>query len=132
MAMGMEMDTEGMIDMTVDQIIEETIIDKTAETKGTGIETQVKTAIGLGPDIEIIPGTALGMGPTTETKVGIETNQAVEMQGKGSEQFQEIWIEKIGPLQGLDLAPMLTQTGIDLDALDVVNMIILQENALML
>ena len=34
----------------------------------------------------------------------------------------ETGIEKIGPLQGLDLAPVLTQTGIDLDALDVVNM----------
>ena len=39
LAMGMEMDIEGMIDMTVGQIIEETIIDKTVETKGTGIET---------------------------------------------------------------------------------------------
>ena len=41
--------------------------------------------VGLGPDIEIIPGTALGMGPTTETKVGIETDQAVEMKEKGPE-----------------------------------------------
>ena len=51
MAMGMEMDIEGMIEITVDQITEETIIDTIAETKGTGIEAQVKTAIGLGPDI---------------------------------------------------------------------------------
>ena len=72
------------------------------------------------------------MGPTTEIKVGIETDQAVEMKDKGPEQLQEIRIEKIGPPQGLDLAPMLTQTGIDLDALDVVNMIILQGNALLL
>ena len=32
MAMSMEMDIEGMIDMTVDQIIEETIIGKIMET----------------------------------------------------------------------------------------------------
>ena len=87
MAIGMEMDTEGMVDITIDQIIEETIIDNTMETKDTGIEAQVKTVIGLGPDIEIIPGTALGMGPTIETKVGIETDQAVEMKDKGTEQF---------------------------------------------
>ena len=54
------------------------------------------------------------------------------MKDKGPDQFPEIGIEKIGPLQGLDLAPVLTQTGIDLDALDVVNMIILQGNALTL
>ena len=125
MAMGMEMD---IVEMTVDKIIEGTIIDKTTETKGTGIETQVKTVVGLGQDIEVTPGITLGMGPTTETKVGIEIDQAVEMKDKGPEQNQEIGIERIGPVQGLDLAPMLIQT--DLDALDVVNMIILQENAL--
>ena len=88
--------------------------------------------VGLGQDIEVTPEITLGMSPTTEVKVGIEIDQAVEMRDKGPEQFQEIEIEKIGPLQDLDLPPMLTQTGIDLDALDVVSMIILQENALTL
>ena len=83
--------TEGMIDMTVDQIIEETISDKTTETKGIGIEAQVKIVIGQGEDLEIIQKTALGIGPTIETKVDtgtyhtietreeVETDQSVEM-----------------------------------------------------
>ena len=83
MAMGMEMDIEGMIDMTVDQIIEEIIIGKTVETKGTEIEAQVKTAVGRGADIEIIPGITSVMGLIIETRVGIEIDQAVEMKDKG-------------------------------------------------
>ena len=43
------------------------------------------------------------------------------MKDKGPEQNLEIGIEKIGPLQDLDLVPMLIQTGIDSDALGVVN-----------
>ena len=39
--------------------------------------------------------------------------------------------EKLGPLQDLDLVLVSTQTGIDLDAIDVVSMTIVQENALM-
>ena len=113
MVMGMEMDIEGMIDMTVDQTIEEIIIDKTMETKGTEIDAQVKTAICLGQDIEIIQGTIIRMGPTIEIKVGIEIDQAVVMTDKGLEQLQGIGMEKIGPLQGLDLVPMLAQIGID-------------------
>ena len=35
MAMGMEIDIEGI---TVDKIIEETVIDKSTETKGIGME----------------------------------------------------------------------------------------------
>ena len=127
LAMGMEMNIEGI---TVDKIIEEKIIDKIVETKGIGIEAQVKTMVGLGKYIEVTPEITLGPIPATEVKVGIEIDQAVEMKDKGPEQFQEIGIEKIGPLQGLDLVPMLIQTGIDLDALDVANMIILQGNAL--
>ena len=102
MVMGMEMATEGMIDMTVDQIIEETIIDKIAETKGIGIEVQVKTVVGPGQDIETIQGTTIGMSPTTEIKAGIKTGQAVERMDKGPGQLQEIGIEKISPLKGLD------------------------------
>ena len=49
----MEMAVEGMIDMTVDLIIEETIIDRTEEIKGTGIKGQVKTTAGLSQDIEV-------------------------------------------------------------------------------
>ena len=128
MAMGMEMNIEGI---TVDKIIDETIIDKIAETKGIGIEAQVKTVVGLGKDIEITLEITLGMGPTTEVKVGIEIDLGVEMKDKGSEQNPETGIEQVGPLQDLDLVPMLIQTGIYLDALDVVNMIILQENVLM-
>ena len=122
------MDIEGI---TVDKIIEETIIDKITETKGIGIEAQVKTAVGLGKDIEVTLEITSGMGPTTEVKVGIEIDLAVEMKDKDPEQNPETGIEKVGPLQDLDLVPMLIQTGIDLDTLDVVNMIILQENALM-
>ena len=128
MAVGMEMDIEGI---TVDKAIEEIIIDKITETKGIRIEAQVKTMVGLGPDIEVTPEITLGMGPTIEVKVGIETDVAVEMKDKVPEQNPETGIEKVGPLQDLDLVPVLIQTGIDLDALDVVNMIILQENALM-
>ena len=123
MTMGMEMNIEGI---TVDKIIEETIIDKIAETKGIGIEGQVKTMVDLGPDIEVTPEITLGMGPTTEAKVGIEIDLAVEMKDKGPQQNPETRIEKVGSLQDLDLVPMLIQTGIDLDALDVANMIILQ------
>ena len=68
MAMGMEMDIEGI---TVDKIIEETIIDKSTETKGIEIEAQVRTTVGLGKDIEVTPEITLGMGPTTEVKEGI-------------------------------------------------------------
>ena len=128
MDMDMEMDIE---EITVDQIIEETIIDKIAEIKGTGIEAQVKTTVGLGQDIEVTPEITLGMGPIIEAKVGIEIDLAVEMKDKGPEQNQETGIEKVDPLQGPDLVPVLIQIGIDLDAIDVVNMIILQENALM-
>ena len=116
---------------TVDKIIEETIIDNIAETKGVGIEAQVKTTVGLGKDIEVTPEVTLGPIHTTEVKVGIEIDQAVEMKDKGPEQFQEVGIKKIGPLQGLDLVPMLIQTGKALGPLDVVNMNIWQENALM-
>ena len=125
----MEMATDRI---TVDKIIEETVTDKTMETKGIGIEVQVKTMVGLGKDMEAILEITSEIGPTTEVKVGIEIGLAVERKDKGPEQNPETGIEKIGLLQDLDLVPMLIQTGIDLDALDVVNMTILQENALML
>ena len=104
MVIGMEMNIEGI---TVDKIREETIIDKIAETKGIGIEAQVKTTVGLGQDIEIIQGTTLGMGPTTDVKVGIEIDLAVEMKDKGPGQNPETGIEKVGPLQDLDLVSVL-------------------------
>ena len=126
--MGMEMAIEGI---TVHKIIEETITDKTVVTKVIGIEALVKTVVGLGKDIEAIPGITSEIGHTTEVKVGIEIGLAVERKDKGPEQNPETEIEKIGLLQDLDLVPMLIQTGIDLDALDVLNMTILQENALM-
>ena len=95
------------------------------ETKGTKIEAQVKTTVGLGQDIEVTLEITLGMGPTTEVRAGIEIDLAIEMKDKGLEQFQETGIEKVGPLQDLDVVCMLIQTGIDSDALDVVNMITL-------
>ena len=71
----------------------------------------------------------------TEVKVGIETGPVVERKDNGQEQNLEIEIEtgreKVGPPQDLDLVPVLIQTGIDLDAIDVVSMITLQENVLM-
>ena len=127
---GMEMAIE---EITIPKTIEETIIDKTVVTKGTGIgiEVQVKTMVGLDKDIEVTLEITSDIGHTTEVKVGIEIGLAVERKDKGPEQNLETETEKVGPLQDLDLVPMLIQTGIDLDALDVVNMIILQENALM-
>ena len=106
MIMGMEMATEGIIDMTVDHIMEETIIDKTVETKGIGIEAQVKTAVGLGQDIEAILEITRGTSPTTRVKVEIEIDLAVKMKDKGPGQNPEIEIEKIGPLQGQDPVPL--------------------------
>ena len=65
----------------------------------------------------------------------IETGLVVERKDKDQEQNLEIGIEagkeKVGPLQDLDLVLMSIQTGIDLDAIDVVNMTTLQENVLM-
>ena len=87
--------------------------------------------VGLGKDIEAIPEITSEIGHTTEVKVGIEKGLAEERKDKGPEQNPETEIEKIGLLQDLDLVPMLIQTGIDLDVLDVVYMTILQENALM-
>ena len=64
-----------------------------------------------------------------------ETDLVAERKNKGQEQNLEIEIEagkeKLGPLQELDLVLMSIQTGIDLDAIDVVSMTTLQENALM-
>ena len=116
----------------VDKIIGEAVTDKTMVTKGIGIEVQVKTTVGLGKDIEAILEITSEIGPMTEVKVGLEIGLAVERKDKGSEQNPKTGIEKIGVLQDLDLVPVLIPTGIDLDALDVVNMTILQENALML
>ena len=106
LVMGIEMAIEGMIDMTVDQIIEETSIDRITEIKGIGIESQVKAAVGPGKDIEIIQGTTIGMSPTTEIKVGIDRSSSRDEGDKGPGQFQETGIEKAGPLQGLDLVHM--------------------------
>ena len=65
----------------------------------------------------------------------IEIDPVVERKDKDQEQNLEIEIEaekgKVGPLQDLGLVLMSIQTGIDLDAIDVVSMTILQENALM-
>ena len=74
---------------------------------------------------------ATEIGHMTEVKAGIEIGLAVERKDKGPEQNPEAEIEKIGLLQDLDLVPMLIQTGIDLEVLDVMNMTILQESALM-
>ena len=83
--------------MIVDQIIEETITDKTVETKGTGKEAQIKTTVGLGQDIEVTPEITLGMGPIIEAKARIEIDQEVGMKDKGPGEFQGTGIERIGP-----------------------------------
>ena len=88
--------------------------------------------VGLGKDIEVTLEITSEIGHTTEVKVGIEIGLAVERKDKGPEQNPQTEIEKIGLLQDLDLVTVLVPTGIDLDALDVVNMTILQENTLML
>ena len=128
---------------TISKTIGDIIIDRTMVTKGIGIgiEVQVRTTVGLGRGIEAIPEITSEIGHMTEVKVeidrekvGIETGPVVERKDKGQEQNLEIEIEtgkeKVGPLQDLDLVPMLIPTGIDLDAIEVVSMIILQENAL--
>ena len=136
---GMEMVIE---ETAIPKTIEEIIIDRIMAIKGIGIEVQVRTAVGLGRDIEAILEITSEIVHMTEAKVeiekeklGIETGPAVERKDKGQEWNLEIEMEtgkeKVGPLQDLDLVPMLIPTGIDLDAIDVVSMIILQENALM-
>ena len=79
-------------------------------------------------DIGAIPEITLEIDPMTEVKVGIEIGLAVERKDKGPEQNLETETEKVGLLQDLDVVPMLIPTGIDLDALELVNMTILQEN----
>ena len=127
--MGMEMVIE---EITILKTIEVTIIDKIMVIKGIGIgiEVQFKTVVGLGKDIEVTLGIISEIGHTTEVKAGIEIGLAVERKDKGPEQNLETKTEKIGPLHDQDLVPMLIQAGIDLDAIDVVNMTILKENAL--
>ena len=99
--------------------------------------------VGLGKETEAIPEITSEIGHTTEVKVeieievkvGKETGSVVERKDNGQEQNLEIEIEtgkeKVDPPQDLDLVPVLIPTGIDLDAIDVVSMITLQENALM-
>ena len=129
-SMSMELVIEEII---IHKTIEETIIDKTMVIKGIGIgiEAQVKTTVGLGKDIGAIPEITSEIDHTTEVKVGIEIGLAVERKDKVPDQNLETETEKVDPLQDLNLVPILIQTGIDLDAIDVVNMIILQENVLM-
>ena len=95
-------------EITIPKTIEETIIDKTMVTKGTGIgiEVQVKTMVGLGKNIEVTLEITSEIGHATEVKVGIEIGLAVERKDKGQEQNLETETEKIGPLQDLDLVPM--------------------------
>ena len=98
--------------------------------------------VGLCRDIEAIPEITSEIGHMTEVKVeikrekvAIETGSVVERKNKDQEWNLEIEIEtgkeKVGPLQDLDLVPMLIPMGIDSDVIDVVILIILQENALM-
>ena len=128
---------------TIPKTIDEIIIDRTIVIGiGIGIEAQVRTAVSLGKDIEAIPEITPEIGHMTEVKVEIErekveieTGPVVDRKDKGEEQNLEIEIEigkeKVGPLQDLDLVLVLIPTGIDIDAIDVVSMITLQENALM-
>ena len=138
-----DQETMGIEEAIIPKTIEEMIIDRTKETKviGIGIEVKVRTVVGLGKCIEAIPETTSEIGHMTEVKVeierevkvGIETGPVVERKDKGQKQNLEIEIETgkemVGPPQDLDLVPMLIPTGIDLDVIDVVRMIILQEIA---
>ena len=69
--------------------------------------------VGLGKDIEVTLEITSEIGHTTEVKIGTEIGLAVERKDKGPEQNLETETEKVGPLQDLDLVPMLIQTGID-------------------
>ena len=77
------------------------------------------------------------------TEVNRERESRNRSRSSGREEGQRLGIEsrdrdgsrereKVGPLQDLHLVSMSILTGTDLDAIDVVSMIILQENALML
>ena len=101
----------------------------------------VRTAVGQGKDTGAILEITIETGHIAEAKVEIEkekaeieTDPVVERKDKGQEQNLEIEIEaekeKVGPLEVPDLVLMSIQIGIDLDAIDVVSMTILQENAL--
>ena len=107
---GMELAIE---EITIPKTIEEIIIDKTVVTKGTGIgiKVLVKTVVGLGKDIEVTPEITSEIGHMTEVKVGIEIDLTVERKDKGPELNLETEREKVGPLQDLDLVPMLIQQG---------------------
>ena len=124
--------------------IGEIAVDRTMVIKGTGIEIEVlvRTTVGQGKGIGVIPEITIDTGHIVEAKAEIEKENAeieidpvVEWKDKDQEQNLEIEIEaekeKVGPLQDLDLVPMSIQTETDLDAIDVVSMTILQENALM-
>ena len=128
--MVMEMVIEEMTGMTVHQNIEETISDRTVETKGIEIEVQVRITTGPDKGLEVIQGTA----QEVEINTIVGTRAEVEIGDKGPGLFQGTEMGKVGPEQnqGLDLTPMLALIGTDLDVTDAVNMIILLGNALML
>ena len=92
---------------------------------------------GIGAILEIISE----IGHMIEVKAEIEKERAeiekdpvVDRKDKGQEQNLEIEIEagkeKVGPLQDPGLVLVLIPTGIDIDAIDLVSMTTLQENAL--
>ena len=98
--------------------------------------------VGQGKDIGGIQEITIEIDHIAEAKVEMEKGKVqteidlvVERKDKGQEKNLEIEIEaekeEVGPLQDLGLLHVSVQTGIDLDAIDVVSMTILQENSLM-
>ena len=97
---------------------------------------------GQGKDIGAIPEITIEKGHIAEARVDIEkegsrnrdrSSSREEGQGSRTESRDRNRSREreVGPLQDLDLVLMSIQTGIDLDAIDVVSMTTLQENALM-
>ena len=107
---------------TTDQTTEGTVVTK-------GIETEVYIRIVAGPGKEI--GAVQEKVPNLEVEINTIEIRVEMVAGDRVEIIQET--EKIDPdlSQGQDQATMSAQTGIDVNAIDAMNMIILQGNALM-
>ena len=89
------------------------------------ITSTITEVIGPTIGIEVDQG-IIGMEIITGEAIVLKTIKEITIEIE-----MEAEKEKLGPLQDLDLVLVSTQTGIDLDAIDVVSMTIVQENALM-
>ena len=104
--------------------------------KGIGIEVQVKTAVGLGKDTEGSLGIISEIDHMTDSQSRNRdrSNRREEGQRSRTESRDRNRESRSTTRSRFSshVILILILTGTDLDALDVVNMITLQENALML